>query len=62
MYKARLALCKKTQVELMAAIREHFHESLEPAEFSKIVNGVLKTPKAERVIKEIEIILKGWER
>ena len=50
-----------TQVDMIRALRQRKCIIVQPAEMSNILNGVLTTPKAQRVLKECELILDDFE-
>lgn len=60
--KIRLISLGKRQVDIIAALRERFHETISSPELSKIINGVRNDNKSHRVIDEIKIILGEWEK
>lgn len=59
--KIRLISLGKRQVDIVAALRERFHETISSPELSKIINGVRNDNKSHRVIDEINVILEEWE-
>ena len=46
-----------TQVDMIKTLRQRSSIIVQPAEMSNIVNGVLTTPKATRVVRAIMEIL-----
>lgn len=50
-----------SQVDMMQALRQRKCIIVQPPEMSNILNGVLTTPKAEKVLKECEEILDDAE-
>lgn len=46
-----------TQVDMIKTLRQRSNIIVQPAEMSNIVNGVLTTPKAARVVRAITEIL-----
>ena len=58
---ARMKNAEMTQVDMIRALRQRKCIIVQPAEMSNILNGVLTTPKAQRVLKECELILNDYE-
>lgn len=46
-----------SQVDMIRTIKQRNNIIVQPAEMSSIMNGVLTTPKAERVLKAVEGVL-----
>ena len=59
--KVRLTELGRSQVDLIAAIREKYNIKIDPAELSKILRGTLQTPKAEKVLSAAHEIVSSWE-
>ena len=57
----RMKNAEITQVDMIRALRQRKCIVVQPAEMSNILNGVLTTPKAQRVLKECELILDDFE-
>lgn len=59
-FKIRLIQLGKKQADLLDPLRaEGF--TITPPELSEIINGRRQTPKAEKVLDRVDLILSRWE-
>lgn len=61
-FRARLGLVDKKQVELLAEVKKRGFSNLDPHLFSCYANGHSDTPQAKAVIAVANRILDEWER